>query len=199
MRRAGVSAAGRSWCTTTGRAAPPRVPGGCCATTATTTCACSTAAGRPGVAAGGEVETDGRPATAARGRLRPARPGRMPVVDAPTRSCDVDVLVDARAPERYRGETEPIDPVAGHIPGRGQRPDRRQPRRPRALPPAARAARRSTPPSAPCRAPTWRRTAAAGVTACHDVLALEVAGVRAALYPGSWSEWVADPDRPIAP
>jgi thiosulfate/3-mercaptopyruvate sulfurtransferase len=104
----------------------------------------------------------------------------------------VRTLVDARAPERYRGEVEPIDPVAGHIPGAV-----------------------NVPTEANLDADGLFRTAEAlrevyaavggdvavycgsGVTACHDIVALERIGVRAALYPGSWSEWVNDPGRPV--
>ncbi len=123
------------------------------------------------------------------------RPGTMPVVDADTVTA-VDVLVDARAPERYRGEAEPVDPVAGRIPGAvnvptsaNLEPDGRF-RRPRELA-AVYAAVGAVP---------GVRVAAycgSGVTAAHDVLAMEVAGVRSALYPGSWSGWITDPSRPV--
>lgn len=145
------------------------------------------------VAAGGEVEA-GAPAVAAEGDFT-ARPGQMPVVEA----ADVPrvaVLVDARAPERHRGETEPVDPVAGRIPGAvnvptsaNLGPDGRF------LPAgalrevyAAVGARAGADVAAYC---------GSGVTAAHDVLAMEVAGVRAALYPGSWSGWITDPSRPV--
>jgi thiosulfate/3-mercaptopyruvate sulfurtransferase len=115
-----------------------------------------------------------------------------------TRGTGAELLLDARAPERFRGEVEPIDRVAGHIPGarnysylwnidgRGQ-----------------------------FRPPEWIRSrverelgaitgdqavcyCGSGVTACHLILALEVAGLPGArLYPGSWSEWSADTNRPI--
>jgi len=124
-----------------------------------------------------------------------ARPGAMPVVEA-AGVLDVPVLVDARAPERYRGETEPIDPVAGHIPGAVNVPTTtnlradgrfRSPEELRALYAAA--------------GVTGEEDTAvycgSGVTAVHDVIALEVAGIRAALYPGSWSGWIADPSRPV--
>ncbi|WP_210503805.1 sulfurtransferase [Nocardioides xinjiangensis] len=110
---------------------------------------------------------------------------------------DVEVLVDARAPERYRGETEPVDPVAGHIPGAVNVPttdnldERGRFRSPAEL--RARYAR--------VGADTAGSVAAycgSGVTAAHDLLAMEVAGIRAALYPGSWSGWVTDPSRPVA-
>jgi thiosulfate/3-mercaptopyruvate sulfurtransferase len=145
------------------------------------------------VEAGGEVHT---------GAVLPSRgdftadPGHMPVVEAGD-VLGVAVLVDARAPERYRGETEPIDPVAGHIPGAVNIPTStnlrvdgrfRSAAELRALYAAAGVAG-DEPVAAYC---------GSGVTAAHDVLALELAGIPAALYPGSWSGWITDPDRPVS-
>ena len=146
------------------------------------------------VEAGGEAVTGPAPAPVAGGFA--ARPGGMPVVDADT-LLDVPVLVDARAGERYRGEVEPIDPVAGHVPGAVNVPTtenvgadgRFRPPAELAEVYAAVGATAGTEVAAYC---------GSGVTAAHDVLAMEVAGIRAALYPGSWSEWVADPQRPVA-
>ena len=119
----------------------------------------------------------------------------MPVVEADG-VLEVDVLVDARAPERFSGETEPVDPVAGHIPGAVNVPTTdnldehgrfRSPARLREA-------------YARVGADTSGSVAAycgSGVTAAHDVLAMEVAGIRAALYPGSWSGWITDPARPV--
>ena len=108
----------------------------------------------------------------------------------------VDVLVDARAPERFRGETEPVDPVAGHVPGAVNVPTTANlDGRGRFLPPE-----RLREAYAAVGADAGAGVAAycgSGVTAAHDVLAMEVAGIRAALYPGSWSEWVTDPERPV--
>lgn len=107
------------------------------------------------------------------------------------------VLLDARAPERFRGEQEPVDPVAGHIPGARNHPAQANltaegcflaPVRLRAALLAA-GADPARPLGAYC---------GSGVTAAHTVLAAEVAGLTAALYPGSWSEWIADPARPVA-
>ncbi|WP_036507840.1 sulfurtransferase [Nocardioides sp. URHA0020] len=126
-----------------------------------------------------------------------ARPGQMPVVEAED-VLGVPVLVDARAPERYRGETEPVDPVAGHIPGAVNVPTStnlaadgrfRSAGELRALYAAA-GVDGSEDVAVYC---------GSGVTAAHDVLALEVAGIRAALYPGSWSGWITDPSRPVDP
>ncbi len=122
-------------------------------------------------------------------------PGAMPVVSVDD-LLDVDVLVDARAGERYRGETEPIDPVAGHVPGAVNVPTTEN------LGPDGRfrSAEELRARYAAVGAVPGTDVAAycgSGVTACHDLLAMEVAGIRAALYPGSWSEWVADPARPV--
>ncbi|MCX6401238.1 MAG: sulfurtransferase [Propionibacteriales bacterium] len=125
-----------------------------------------------------------------------AGPGTTPVVSAGTVS-DVGVLIDARAPERHRGEVEPIDRVAGHIPGAVNVPTASNLAADGRFLPADEL--RST--YAAVGAVPGADVAVycgSGVTAAHDVLALEVAGVAAALYPGSWSEWVADPGRPVA-
>lgn len=128
-----------------------------------------------------------------------ARPGAMPVVEADEvlAVAERGVLVDARSPERYRGEVEPIDPVAGHIPGAVNVPTSENLQRDGRFrePAALRAtyAEVGVQPGVEVAA-----YCGSGVTAAHDVLALELAGVRAALYPGSWSNWVADPRRPVA-
>jgi thiosulfate/3-mercaptopyruvate sulfurtransferase len=110
---------------------------------------------------------------------------------------DVDVLIDARAPERFRGETEPVDPVAGHVPGAVNVPTARNLTADGRLRDAAELrelyAAVGAVPGADVAV-----YCGSGVTACLDLLALEVAGVEgAALYPGSWSGWVTDPERPI--
>lgn len=144
--------------------------------------------------AGGEAET-GEGTTSEVGDFT-AVPGVLPVVDATTVQA-AGVVVDARAAERYRGEVEPIDPVAGHVPGAVNVPTSRNLdeggrfRDPAAL--AATYAEVGAVPGADVAV-----YCGSGVTAAHDVLALELAGVTAALYPGSWSEWVADPSRPVA-
>jgi len=113
-------------------------------------------------------------------------------VSQPTR-----LVVDARAPDRFRGENETLDPVGGHIPGAKNRffKDNLQ-------------ADGKFKPAEQLRAEFGAiiedaeksvMQCGSGVTACHNLLALEVAGLPgAALYPGSWSEWCADPGRPIA-
>ena len=107
-------------------------------------------------------------------------------------------LIDARAPERFRGDIEPIDKVAGHIPGAVNVPflenlDASGTFKPSAeLADRFRTAAGTTPPDhlvAYC---------GSGVTACQNLLAMEHAGLKGArLYPGSWSEWSSDPSRPM--
>ncbi len=108
-------------------------------------------------------------------------------------------LLDARAPERFRGEVEPLDPVAGHIPGALNRPfkDNLDPQGRFLAPAALRAA--FEPLLAGRPAGEVVHQCGSGVTACHNLLAMEAAGLAGSvLYPGSWSEWCADPARPIA-
>ncbi len=107
-------------------------------------------------------------------------------------------LLDARAPERYRGDIEPVDRVPGHIPGAindhfMQNVDERgRFRSPDAL------RQRLAPLVAGRKPEDMICYCGSGVTACHNLLAFEVAGVRGVrLYPGSWSEWSSDPARPI--
>jgi thiosulfate/3-mercaptopyruvate sulfurtransferase len=108
------------------------------------------------------------------------------------------LLVDARLPERYRGEQEPIDPVAGHIPGALNRPVDTQPDAGPALQVIGRATERIRGPDRARPLTAVTHQCASGVTACHHVLAMEVAGLGAStLYAGSWSEWIADQSRPI--
>jgi thiosulfate/3-mercaptopyruvate sulfurtransferase len=106
-------------------------------------------------------------------------------------------VIDARAPDRFRGENETMDPVGGHIPGARNRffKDNLQAdgRFKSAQQLKADFAALVDDPAAAIM------QCGSGVTACHNLLALEVAGMRgAALYPGSWSQWCADPARPVA-
>jgi thiosulfate/3-mercaptopyruvate sulfurtransferase len=107
------------------------------------------------------------------------------------------LVVDARAPDRFRGENETIDPVGGHIPGAKNRffKDNLQADG-RFKSAAALRDEWAAVVGEPAKAVMQ---CGSGVTACHNLLALEVAGLKgAALYPGSWSEWCADPARPVA-
>jgi thiosulfate/3-mercaptopyruvate sulfurtransferase len=109
------------------------------------------------------------------------------------------VLVDARGADRFAGQNETIDPVAGHIPGARNHPFMTNLDAERRFLPAHELRDRW---SKTLRdAPAGRVVAmcGSGVTACHDLLALRVAGLAGArLYPGSWSEWIRDDTRPIA-
>jgi thiosulfate/3-mercaptopyruvate sulfurtransferase len=124
-------------------------------------------------------------------------PGSLPVIDADGAAAFDGSLLDARAGERYRGEVEPVDPRAGHIPGAMSVPTAGNlDADGRFLDAAALRARFASlgvrldgPVAVYC---------GSGVTASHELLALAVAGVDGALYPGSWSAWSNDPDRPAA-
>lgn len=124
--------------------------------------------------------------------------GNVPTVDADGAAdlAQRGVLLDARAAERFRGEVEPVDPRAGHVPGAVSAPTLENVRddgrfrsadelRERF---AALGVSQSTPVGAYC---------GSGVTAAHQVAALAIAGFDAALYPGSWSQWSSDPSRPV--
>ena len=127
-----------------------------------------------------------------------ARPGGRSLLDAAgaARLAAAGVLLDARAPARYQGLEEPVDPVAGHIPGARNAPMADLVDDHGLVPPASlrrlldrHGARPGTPVGAYC---------GSGVVAAHLVLACEVAGIPASLYAGSWSDWVTDPSRPVA-
>ena len=145
---------------------------------------------------------EGRPMDAMVTQPKPtAYPSRKPAGALSAQEVQANLkhlyLLDARTPARYRGEQEPIDPVAGHIPGAKNRSSGDN-----VLPDG-----------------TFKATASlkeeflsvlgkqnpsevvhycgSGVSACHNLLAMEVAGLTGGkLYPGSWSEWIADPARP---
>jgi len=124
-----------------------------------------------------------------------ADPGHLPVVDAEgaARVARAGVLLDARAGERYRGETEPVDPVAGHVPGAVNVPTAANLHDGRFRP----AAELADVYAATDGAEQVAAYCGSGVTATHDVFALALLGRRAALYPASWSGWVAGPGRPV--
>lgn len=109
------------------------------------------------------------------------------------------VLVDARAPERYRGETEPLDPVAGHIPSARNRPYASNVEADGTFKPATVLREEFARLLGDTALDRVVHYCGSGVSACHNVLAMEVAGLPGTrLYPGSWSEWVADRARPVA-
>ena len=109
------------------------------------------------------------------------------------------LLVDARAPERYAGTVEPIDPVAGHIPGAVNHPFTANLDVRGFFLPAAELGRRWRERLAGKSPESLIAMCGSGVTACHNLLSLEIAGLNGArLYAGSWSEWIRDPRRPIA-
>jgi len=108
-------------------------------------------------------------------------------------------LVDARAADRYRGENEVIDPKAGHIPGALNRPWGQNLGADGRFKPAGVLREEFTALFAGYGASETVHSCGSGVSACHNLLAMEIAGLAGArLYPGSWSEWIADPARPIA-
>ncbi len=149
-------------------------------------------------AAGGALEP-GEVAPAAPGLAWPPGPepeGLRLTADALAAQLGRVALLDARAPERYRGDVEPLDPVAGHIPGALNRPfSANLGPDGRFLPPEAlRAAFQGLAGARPVV-----HQCGSGVTACHNLLAMAVAGLPGgALYAGSWSEWCRDPARPVA-
>lgn len=122
------------------------------------------------------------------------RPGSLPVIDADAAAAWDGVLLDARAGERFRGETEPLDPRAGHIPGAKNAPATENVPAGTFLPETDLRQRFSAlgaldqPVGVYC---------GSGVTACHNALALATLGVEASLYPASWSGWSSDPDQPV--
>lgn len=128
-----------------------------------------------------------------------AQPGGLDVLDADAAAevAHTGTLLDVRTPERYRGESEPVDPVAGHIPGAVNAPGASNTdAEGRFLQPAVLRER-----FVEFGAGPEERVGVycgSGVTAAQTVLALQLADLPAALYPGSWSDWIAEGSRPIA-
>ena len=193
----GACARARPWSPTTTTAAwPRRGPGGCCAGPAspmspswTVPCAAWTQAGFE-LAAGEPEATPGDVTLAS---------GQLPVLtadDAAALARD-GVLLDARAGERYRGEIEPVDPRAGHIPGAISAPTSGNltPSGTFAAPATLRARYAALGAGAGTAVGVY---CGSGVTAAHDLAALAIAGFDATLFPGSWSAWSADARRPAA-
>jgi thiosulfate/3-mercaptopyruvate sulfurtransferase len=152
-------------------------------------------------AAGGRLET-GAPAARAPGDFTP-RPPRASTIDYATLRASLGtpgrLVVDARAPDRFRGENETLDPVAGHIPGALNRwfkdnlgPDGR-------FKPAGQLRAEWLALMAGRQPVQLVQQCGSGVTACHNLLAMAQAGLDgASLYPGSWSEWCHQPDAVVA-
>jgi thiosulfate/3-mercaptopyruvate sulfurtransferase len=146
----------------------------------------------------------GLPVTGAESRPGPgdftARPGRRPVLDAAGAAAlaGTGVLLDVRTAARYAGREEPVDPVAGHVPGARNLPaGELYAADGRLRPPAELRARfvglgvrDGVPAGVSC---------GSGIAAAQGVLALEATGFAGVLWPGSWSEWITDPARPVAP
>lgn len=147
---------------------------------------------------------EGRPLSAEVPRVAPAafparlRPGFVVDKAAFVATHRRRLVLDARAAERYRGETEPVDPRAGHVPGA------------KSAPWTGNVTSDAVPVFLPPEALRWRYEelgaggeapvvyCGSGVNACHDLLALHLAGLRGTLYAGSWSEWSSDPSLPLA-
>lgn len=133
------------------------------------------------------------------------RPGGLPTIDideaAAWTADGTGVLLDARAGERYRGEVEPVDPRAGHVPGATSAPTVQNLTEAGWLRERAelldRFARLGVTPAA-ADAPRVAAYCGSGVTAAHTVAVLASLGIEAALFPGSWSQWSNDPARPVA-
>jgi len=148
------------------------------------------------VAAGGELESGNVVPDA--GDVTLSGDG-MPVLsidEAALLPASGGVLLDARAGERYRGEVEPIDPRAGHVPGAVSAPTTENLEGGRFRPAAELAERFAALGAVP--ETTVGVYCGSGVTAAHEVAALAHAGIEAALWPGSWSQWSNAPERPAA-
>lgn len=143
----------------------------------------------------GELSTE-EPAVA-EGDFVPEPVGGLLDADGAQDLARTGVLLDARAGERYRGEVEPIDRVGGHIPGAVSAPTTENVGPDgRFLPPEELRDRfKALGVGAETEVGVY---CGSGVSGAHEVLALAVAGIPAALYVGSWSEWSADPSRPVA-
>jgi thiosulfate/3-mercaptopyruvate sulfurtransferase len=150
---------------------------------------------RPGAGAAGGVGTSAALVTTAGLEHMLFEPGAA----APTPRAPKPLLVDARAPERFAGTVEPIDSVAGHIPGAVNHPFAANLAADNRFLPAAQLKARWLERLAGTAPENLIAMCGSGVTACHNLLSLEVAGLPGAkLYAGSWSEWIRDPRRPVA-
>jgi thiosulfate/3-mercaptopyruvate sulfurtransferase len=149
-------------------------------------------------AAGGAVDS-GAVAPVAAASAYPLSESLVSTVDADAlqKSLGRVTLLDARAGERYRGEVEPLDKRAGHIPGARSRFFKDNLDAQGRFKPADEL--RATFAAFGAEPAQVVHQCGSGVTACHNLLAMEVAGLTGSrLYPGSWSEWSSDPARPVA-
>jgi thiosulfate/3-mercaptopyruvate sulfurtransferase len=119
-----------------------------------------------------------------------AMPGALPCIDADSLLAFDGAIVDARAAQRYRGEVEPVDPVAGHLPGAVNVPTEANLGADGTFRSAAELAQLYPAGEVVCYC-------GSGVTANHALLALAIQGREGVLYPGSWSDWISDPSRPV--
>ena len=158
-------------------------------------------------AAGGALEYGAPPPASGAEEVAPegiaGRAGAAPTVDTPTLAMVLHapehLIIDARAPERYAGATEPIDSVAGHVPGAVNYPFSLNLAADNTFLPAAELRRRWLERLGGRDPAEVIAMCGSGVTACHNLLSLEIAGLPgAALYTGSWSEWIRDARRPVA-
>lgn len=109
------------------------------------------------------------------------------------------IVIDARSPDRFRGENETLDPVGGHIPGAINRFFKNNLAADGRFKPSAALQAEFLPLLGAAAPQRVIHQCGSGVTACHNLLAMEIAGLHGSrLYPGSWSEWCSDPQRPVA-
>ena len=157
--------------------------------------------------AGGEVETGRRQPSVSEAQavqsLKLPRQAAMPTVQADLLLANIAqpvfTEIDARAPERYRGEVEPMDPVAGHIPGALNRSHTNNLDAQGRFKPAGQLQQEFQALLGDTPASQVVHQCGSGITACHNLFAMELAGLNGSrIYPGSWSEWVSDPTRPVA-
>ncbi|MGB6105168.1 MAG: sulfurtransferase [Pusillimonas sp.] len=159
------------------------------------------------LAAGGAVQTGSNTASLTEAQAVQSQglshEAAMPVVDVQAvldnLAAPVFTVLDARAAERYLGKVEPIDPVAGHIPGAVNRPNTLNLQENGRFKPAGEL-RQDFEALLQGRSPRQIvHQCGSGITACHNLFAMELAGLSgSALYPGSWSEWCSDSSRPVA-
>jgi len=154
----------------------------------------------------GQWQSEQRPTSSARPAPQPARFAAKPralAVDTQAVQANLQhrdrLLLDARGADRFRGENETLDPVGGHIPGAANRPFRDNLDAAGRFKPAEQLRSEFAAVLGEHAPAAVIHQCGSGVSACHNILAMEVAGLQGSvLYPGSWSEWCADPSRPVA-